>query len=341
MESRLLSVVITNYNGENYIRECIESVLNQTYKNLEIIIVDDGSKDNSLNVIKEYENKDSRISVIAKKNGGSVSARKAGLQAAKGEYITYIDGDDWIIEDHYEKIMSKIDDADIIAFSLTCVYDNNTKEVISNAAENRIYVGDELEKLKRMALYPGELGCFGLFPSMCAKVFRRELIIDNLMNVHDDIRMGDDGACTFPSICDAKKIIVDNKIAGYMYRKNIESSITSSYSFVEFERIEKLFIVLSEAFKNRNADYMMNQMTYYLAFLFRTEMVKELSYPKISNISEKIQHINIIKRYKWIKYIQETVDIDSVNQEIKTLVKNIDSPVKLCFQWYIMRKLRG
>lgn len=339
MNNVLLTVVITVYNEEKYISECIESVINQSYKNLDIIIVDDGSKDGSLLKCREYEKRDSRITVIAKENGGSVSARKAGISNAKGTYITYIDGDDWLETDHYEKIMSQIDGADIFAFSLTCIYDNDVKEIISNESENGVYEGDKLTKLKKKALFSGDIGKFGLFPSMCAKVFKTELIKENLYAVKNDIRMGDDGACTFPSICDSNKIIVNNDIAGYLYRKNIQGTITSSYNYVEFSRIESLYEVLSKAFSDRNADYMMTQMTYYLAFLFRAEMVKELSYLRLTNLTTKLTHLNEIKKLNWIKYVEKTAELEMLDKETSILLSTVNKPLKLMFDWYIKRRI--
>ena len=92
----LISVIIPIYRVELYLKECIDSVLNQTYKNMEIILVDDGSDDNCPNICDAYKKKDSRIQVIHKKNGGLSDARNAGIEIAKGEYICFIDSDDVI-----------------------------------------------------------------------------------------------------------------------------------------------------------------------------------------------------------------------------------------------------
>ena len=108
----LLSVIITVYNEAKYVEECITSVINQTYKHLDIVIVDDGSNDGSPIICDSFLSKDNRIRVIHKPNGGSVSARKVGVSEARGKYITYIDGDDWLLPNHYEQIMDHLDDSD-------------------------------------------------------------------------------------------------------------------------------------------------------------------------------------------------------------------------------------
>ena len=102
MEEDLITIVIPIYKVEKYLDKCIKSVINQTYKNLEIILVDDGSPDNCPKKCDEYEKKDTRIKVIHKENGGLSDARNAGIDIAKGKYITFIDSDDYVSEDYVE-----------------------------------------------------------------------------------------------------------------------------------------------------------------------------------------------------------------------------------------------
>ena len=96
MEKEKVSIIIPVYNSESTLKRCIESVINQTYKNIEILIINDGSKDKSLNIMNEYKNKDERIIVINQKNKGLSGARNTGINNATGDYITFIDSDDYI-----------------------------------------------------------------------------------------------------------------------------------------------------------------------------------------------------------------------------------------------------
>lgn len=105
-QDNLISVIVPVYNVEEYLPRCIDSILAQTYSNLEIILVDDGTKDNSNVICDEYAAKDSRIRVIHKENGGLSSARNAGIDVAKGEYIAFVDSDDWIEPDAYETMLT-------------------------------------------------------------------------------------------------------------------------------------------------------------------------------------------------------------------------------------------
>ena len=108
MKNETISVIVPVYKVEPYLRECVDSIINQTYKNLEIILVDDGSPDNCGAICDEYAAKDSRVRVIHKENGGVSSARNAGIEAATGDYIGFVDSDDWIEPDMYENLLESL-----------------------------------------------------------------------------------------------------------------------------------------------------------------------------------------------------------------------------------------
>ena len=105
----IISVIVPVYKAEKYLEKCLDSIVGQTYKDLEIILVDDGSPDSSGRICDKYAENDNRIKVIHKKNGGDSSARNAGFKEATGKYITTIDSDDWIELDAYEKMLKKND----------------------------------------------------------------------------------------------------------------------------------------------------------------------------------------------------------------------------------------
>ena len=111
MEVPLITVIIPVYNTENYLARCLNSVLGNTYRNLEVICVDDGSTDRSLEILREYEARDSRIVVITKKNGGVSSARNAGLDRVSGEYVSFVDPDDLVHPQYFELLLSALDAA--------------------------------------------------------------------------------------------------------------------------------------------------------------------------------------------------------------------------------------
>lgn len=130
MNNPLVSIIIPVYNVESYLVRCLKSVLNQSYKNIEVLAINDGSTDNSLLILEEMKVKDERLKIINKKNGGQASARNLGLQLAKGEYIAFVDSDDYLALEMVEKCVSKINESnyDLIIFDFYNVNNQNQKQ---------------------------------------------------------------------------------------------------------------------------------------------------------------------------------------------------------------------
>ena len=135
----LISVIIPVYNVEKYLARCLDSVIGQTYENLEIICVNDGSPDNSLAILHEYAAKDARIKIIDRKNGGLSAARNSGMACASGEFITFVDSDDTIAPSCYETCIAHMtDDVDVVAFSYSKVVSKDEREVLILPFEGKI-----------------------------------------------------------------------------------------------------------------------------------------------------------------------------------------------------------
>lgn len=126
--NNLISVIVPIYNVENYLPRCVDSLINQTYKNLEIILVDDGSPDSCPKICDDYANKDSRIKVVHKENGGLSDARNAGMKVATGEYISYIDSDDWVEPSMFEDMLNRLllDNSDVVSCGVKWVEEDGT-----------------------------------------------------------------------------------------------------------------------------------------------------------------------------------------------------------------------
>ena len=134
-----LSIVVPAYNVEEYLPQCVDSILRQTFTDFELLLVDDGSKDSTGRLCDEYAGKDRRIRVIHKENGGLVSARKAGLSEALGTYVAYVDGDDWIAECMMEKLCGQASDtgADIVISDFVAA--GKTEEPLSENMDGGYY----------------------------------------------------------------------------------------------------------------------------------------------------------------------------------------------------------
>ena len=133
----LISIIVPIYNVEKYLNKCIESIVNQTYENIEIILIDDGSNDNSGIICDEYAKKDNRIIVVHKGNGGVSSARNKGLKIAKGEWISFVDADDWIEQTFCQTLLNKVtqEQADIALCGYNRITDNRIEKINANNQE--------------------------------------------------------------------------------------------------------------------------------------------------------------------------------------------------------------
>ncbi len=166
----LISVIVPIYNVEKYLDKCVESIVNQTYKNLEIILVDDASPDNCPKICDKWAEKDSRIKVIHKENGGVGSARNAGLEASKGEWIGFVDGDDSIDEDFYETLLNKSNGGyyDVVACGFKYIVGDITKLGDDYYSDEHEFTKDEL--LAEFFDY-----CKSQWVSFCNKIIKKEL----------------------------------------------------------------------------------------------------------------------------------------------------------------------
>ena len=170
----LISVIVPIYNVQDYLRKCIDSIINQTYRDLEIILIDDGSTDSSGKICDEYLKIDHRIRVYHKKNGGLSSARNAGLKMARGEWIGFVDSDDYIEHDMYELLLSNMgQDVDIVCCSRKVIYPPKAKKQLTYRCALRKGVIFSREEAMRELLLQRNLSF-----SVCTKLFRKSLIKD-------------------------------------------------------------------------------------------------------------------------------------------------------------------
>lgn len=213
MNQPVISVIVPIYNTEQYLRQCIDSILGQTYRDLEVILVDDGSTDNCPEICEEYKRKDDRIRVIHKENGGQAGARNCGIDTAGGDYISFVDSDDWLDKDMYQSMISAIEgsDADIACCGTTLVYMDGYS--FSPPTEGRVYLPQEaLQDL----LTTDILRC-----EVTNKLFARTLF-EKIRFPKG--RIYEDQAVVFQLI-GAAKAVVHTGQPGYFYRRRPESSM--------------------------------------------------------------------------------------------------------------------
>lgn len=186
MDEKLVSVIIPAYNIEDYIRRCLDSIISQTYKNLEIIVVDDGSRDHTGEILDNYAKKDRRIKVIHKENGGVSSARNKGIEAAEGDYIGFIDGDDLIESEMYKTLVDLLEEenADIAHCGYQMVFPDRV-DYYHNTGKKKIQTTEEGLK----DLLSGEM----IEPGLVNKLYKKELIkncrLDETVKINEDLLM--------------------------------------------------------------------------------------------------------------------------------------------------------
>lgn len=245
-----ISVIVPVYNAGRYLKECIESIIKQTYKNVELILVDDGSEDDSADIIDEYKRKYPRICTIKKKNGGPNSARKAGLDIAEGEYIMFVDADDYIQEDMCECLIQAIieHNVDMVWSGIIKIYDDGRNEKIRQSILGRI----SGRELSRCILDIDNFYTYNISTSLYGILFRKKIIL-NIFKLFDNrITFSEDCACVFLSCMDAKAVYVIDKYL-YCFRLN-EYSLTHNHKKDNYITQKYLYRYMQKELKHRDAD---------------------------------------------------------------------------------------
>lgn len=297
-----ISIVIPVFNAEPYLRQCLDSVINQTFRNLEIIIVDDGSSDGCPAICDEYAMKDNRIKVIHKKNGGMTSARNDGIMAASGKYIGSTDADDWIEPDMFEKMLEKAEhyNADIVATNFWKFMPGEEKK-ISQMIESGYY--DKTKITQDILLN----GLSRVTLSVWTKLIKKKLLVDNLHYFDDKITMGEDTIRSISSMLDAESIYFMDE-AFYHYRD-------PNYQLVKKTYVEKFLIgttTLFEMFEKLNNDKPSVDLTGQFFYTF------------VSFILFEYQRVEPKSRFKIIKAIcreQVFIDLARKMQDKKCSIK--------------------
>ncbi len=246
----LFSVIIPVYNVKKYLDECVNSILNQTYNDFELILVDDGSTDGSAEICDKYLF-DSRVRVIHKENGGHSSARQAGFLESKAEYCCFVDSDDFVALDFLETFNNIIQEyhPDVIESGFERF--SQDKSEISFSCDEGYYIGDKLKMLQSKLVFNSEKQAFNngsIFYSLCTKCIKKSLLETFIFSVDKDIVMGEDMAITMPLVCACQSLYVKN-FAGYKYRDN-PTSIVNTFRHQDYANCKKLVKFLDAKMPN-------------------------------------------------------------------------------------------
>jgi len=239
-----ISIIVPVYNVEPYIRKCLDSVINQTYQNLEIICINDGSTDGSGKICDEYATKDSRIKVFHKVNGGVSSAKNLGLKNITGKYIGFVDSDDWIEPDMYE-VLHKLAQSKDVPISVASYFkDTNAKSTLMT---NKIRISESIISTKDMLLYPLKRDYYmGFCGYLWNKLFSADIFLNNGLRFNEKINYAEDVLLYTEAIITGKciGIYIDKPL--YHYYQRDESISHSEFInikvdiLVAYKKVEKL-----------------------------------------------------------------------------------------------------
>lgn len=269
MEGRMISVVVPCYNCENTFARCIKSIRNQTQKEFEIILVDDGSTDKTYNLCESESKKDSRIRVFHQKNKGLMNAWKRGVKEAAGEYIAFCDSDDYLDLNLIERLEEEVKKyyADIIIYGMKVEYGDNSVIYSDNRLKGGYFTREDIEQsVLPHFFFNGDMESRIMIISRWTKLFKRDLLLKNLEYLDDHISLGEDMLTVFASVLSADSLYCIKEFYPYHYSRNHESmigkydalmfhkylnlrrqvyEIADKYHYLYFEQIEADFLSYS------------------------------------------------------------------------------------------------
>ncbi len=306
MKKPKISVIIPVYNVEKYLQKCLDSVVNQTLKELEIIIVNDGSTDSSLSIAEEFAKNDSRIKVVNKENGGVSSARNAGLRDVTGEYISFIDSDDWIDKTMYEKMYEagQSEDTDIIVCNAMLYIENKKifknfcthKNIIKKNNNSLIFVSDNKKKL-----FLNMTVCWN-------KLFKSKFYLENEFKFPEGY-IYEEPPVLFIAHAKANKIIIVPESL-YYYRQRAGSYLAQKTK-KRFDVFNTYYLVLKALktdynYYNNYKDVYLNKMIlgFFNHFMLIDKDYKKEFFEKACELTEKIEkeEIKFLNFYAYFKF---------------------------------------
>lgn len=306
-----ISIIVPVYNAEKYLENCLKSILEQTYTNLEIILVDDGSKDNSANICDEYAKKDERIKVVHEQNGGVSKARNTGIDIATGKYLMFIDADDFYEKNSCEVLYNEISSKDADYVIGNYIHTNSAGEKWPKALfDTEVYNNFEL------SIKDYRKSFFVMNSVVWNKIFKKEFIEKyNLRFVEGAI--AEDAIFSIFCYVNAKKAYYISNVV-YNYRQNENnSSISTNCTKEYFFNINSSYHMLYEIFKNANE---MGFFRYFYARITPYLLCKIIDTNQLEKREDKIE---TLKELRWYFCIKKDYDVTILSPYLDNIIDNI------------------
>lgn len=330
----MISIIVPIYNVEKYIKQCVDSIIAQTYKDIEIILVDDGSPDNCPEICDDYAKQDSRIKVIHKQNEGICAARKSGLKISNGDYVCFVDGDDWIEPDMYECVADSINssNADCIITQFYSSFPD--KDIVSDTILNKPLYGrtDIMNEIIPKMLFSGKYYSFGIMPNCWSKIIKKDILAKFLFDIDDSIRLGEDASFVYPSLMDCQSIAFIDK-ALYHYRIN-PNSMTKAYD----DNLHKIYFLPYQALATKSKELgvdLSSQLPYYLLYLVNFVIRNEANAGNPKSKDERNAVLDEIINNQAVCDAMEKIDMSLLPKHTKLLVTSIKKRSRFMLQGYI------
>ena len=241
----LISIIVPIYNAEKYIRECVDSILDQTFIDFQVVLVDDGSTDSSSNICDEYAIKDKRVKVFHKINGGVSSARNLGLKNAQGKYVVFVDSDDWLLNDHVKHLIDSLEGHEA-QFAMSYPI-----KVSEGSYRTESYPSNVINGTNWEIAFTDNL--LHWYTSPWGKIYNLDIIKSNNLNFDENMYIGEDALFLFRYLLHVDRAYISN-VANYCYRYDSMGSLTKRIFSVESEYISYYYIsnVLDDTIMSRD-----------------------------------------------------------------------------------------
>ena len=305
-----ISVIVPIYNASKYLSKCISSIINQSYKNLEIILVNDGSTDNSGTICDDYKKMDNRIIVIHKENKGVSLARNSGIKKASGEYICFIDADDIVHPDYIKKMVKYLDN------------DTLTACLIKDFKNDVIYYDTERELIKVDKNHFIDLCEPHILNTPCCKLYKLDIIKNNKIDFDINLSLGEDLLFNFEYLKYINKVFIVNQEL-YFYRKNDNNTLSTAYNPEMIKIQYLLFDKFTDFFQNN----LLNKKMVELYDSYRFTMITTIIENEFKN-----KKISFFQRYNRAR-------VAIKDNEMQKRIRDIHYPKKRFRHFLLTHKL--
>lgn len=321
---KTVSIIVPIYNAEKYIAKCIESIINQTFSNYELILINDGSTDNSIQIIKNYEKKYDNIKVFNNKNRGVSYTRNFGLKNATGKYIMFVDADDFLENNCLENLLCNIEDGDIIISNYYRYYGKN-KKILKNGNIGNKVLG--LDEFKEYFFYYYRKN---ITNSPCARLYRKCIIDKYNLEFDEDYSLGEDLIFNLNYLKYVHKIVFVND---YLYYYRLTPNSLSNKFIINYLNIKMKLIKYIEDFlysNNERNEYIDNAInaekcnviigTIQNLFLPNSKLNNNEIRVRISEIIENNDYMDIIKKCQFKSISQKIIKRLVVLKNVRLII---------------------